>query len=76
MKQFKITVRKAGEAGTDSEYIVQVELTQDGKPVGSFCLPGGDLENAKGIAAGLISLANTGFDLAEFLPESSAVIEA
>ena len=76
MKKFKISVHKAGEAGADDEHVVKVSISKKNQEIGKFCLAGGTLEHATGIALGLKDLVDSGFDLTTFMPDDVAVVEA
>lgn len=77
MKHVTLKVVKTGRpAGSDCEHIVKIEIKEEGKPTRVGRLPGGDEENAKGMAESLKALADTGLDLSELLPDAKEANEA
>ena len=73
MKRFKIQVFRQGETGADDEHIVRIEITEGDREIGVFCLAGGTLQIATGIAEDLKSLVAGGFDLTQLMPDEGVL---
>ena len=65
-KQFLIEGFQDGTGG----HVVQVTVSMNDTEIGSAQLPGGDFENAKGMAEGLKAMADAGVDLTAMLPDA------
>jgi len=51
------------------DVLVKVEVFEGDERVGKALLPGGDEENARGMAEGLLSWAEAGGDITTILPD-------
>jgi len=64
-KKVKIAVVQFNE-----ELLVKIEVFEGDDKVGEGALPGGDLENARAMAEGLVAWVEAGGDIMEILPGS------
>lgn len=68
-RRVTIEVLEAVSDDPDYAHIVRITVYDGERQLQSADLPGGDFENARGIAEGLVRLVNAGTDITRIVPD-------